>query len=550
MISLGFSIGHDKGAVIIKDGKILVGITEERITRIKSDGAYSFKIPALSINYCMEYSGLSFKDINRFVYTTTEFPDDYSDQFEQLTGISSDRLEFIPHHLAHAYSTFFSSGFKESVVVVADASGSVICPGSKLNKWYPDVDTSSLSDKSRIAESLSIYHFTENGYTERFKKWIDLTDDIQHTGSSSVGMMYGTGALQLVYDESNNTWQAGKLMGLASYSDPDFVENYPEVSEFLADDVNISWDRISPEIYHRSDFQSKANIAGVYQREQEKLLLFFCDLAKKITGSDSLCVAGGSFLNCNSNELIQKSRLFESTYYIPCSDDSGIPLGCAWYGQGKQSGEFLSPYLGKRYSDGDIVSILSKTNGINYRWLSDNELFDQVSDLIRENKVIGWMRDGGEIGPRALGNRSILANPACPWMVEYINSEIKHREWYRPFAPAVLYEYQNEVFDLDYFSPYMLLTTKVKDGWLGKIPAVTHYDGTSRVQSVSKEMNPAFHSLIASFHSKTGIPVLLNTSFNGKGEPMVESPQDAINTLLSTQLYAVVINNFLVTKYL
>ena len=546
MISLGFSIGHDKGAVIIKDGKILVGITEERITRIKSDGAYSFKLPRLSIEYCLEYTGLRFSDINRFVYTTTEFPDDYSEQFEELTGISSDRLEFIPHHLAHAYSTFFSSGFKESVVVVVDASGSVICPGSKLNKWYPKIDTTQLTEDSRIAESISIYHFTSNGYTETFKKWIDLGEE---TGSSSVGMMYGTGSLQLVYDESNNTWQAGKLMGLASYSDPDFVNRYPDVSEFTDGDVNISWNMISPEINYKSDFQSKANIAGVYQREQERLLLFLCDLAKKSTGSDSLCVAGGSFLNCNSNELIQKSDLFKSTYYVPCSDDSGIPLGCAWYGQDKKHGEFLSPYLGKTYSDGEILSILSKTNGINFKWVNDQELFDQVSDLVLENKVIGWMRDGGEIGPRALGNRSIVANPSCPWMVEYINSEIKHREWYRPFAPAVLYDHQQEIFDLDYFSPYMLLTTNVKNDWRKAIPAVTHYDGTSRVQSVSKEINPAFYGLISAFYRKSGIPILLNTSFNGKGEPMVETPEDAINTLLSTQLYAVVINNFIVTKY-
>jgi carbamoyltransferase len=181
--------------------------------------------------------------------------------------------------------------------------------------------------------------------------------------------------------------------------------------------------------------------------------------------------------------------------------------------------------------------------------VNDQELFDQVSDLVLENKVIGWMRDGGEIGPRALGNRSIVANPSCPWMVEYINSEIKHREWYRPFAPAVLYDHQQEIFDLDYFSPYMLLTTNVKNDWSKAIPAVTHYDGTSRVQSVSKEINPAFYGLISAFYRKSGIPILLNTSFNGKGEPMVETPEDAINTLLSTQLYAVVINNFLVTKY-
>jgi carbamoyltransferase len=180
--------------------------------------------------------------------------------------------------------------------------------------------------------------------------------------------------------------------------------------------------------------------------------------------------------------------------------------------------------------------------------MSYKQMIDVSSTLLLDNKVIGWFQRGSETGPRALGNRSIIANPSSKWIVEYINSDIKKREWYRPFAPSVLYSEQSKIFELDTYSPYMLVTTKVKKEWQNKIPAVTHFDGTSRYQSVTQKNNKTYHDVISAFYKKSGIPVLLNTSFNGPEEPIVETPSDAIKTMIKNDLYAVVINNYIIYR--
>ena len=550
MISLGISVGHDMGSVLIKDGEVLIGITEERLSRIKNDGAYKYQLPELSIKYCVENTGISFSDIDRFIYTTTELPDDYTKQFEELTGISGNKLEFIPHHLAHAYSTFYSSGFDEAAVLVVDASGSEVAPGSRANDWFTK-DPYSLEPNVRLAEAVTIYHFKDGGYEEKYKKWIKLSDEGYKGGGVSVGILYGTGAMQLVYEADKHNWQAGKLMGLASYANKDYVESHPGFIELLENDAFIPHGFIDPEITYLSDFQTKANTAGIYQREQERLLMFFTEKSKEITNSENLCVAGGSFLNCNSNELIEKSDLFENKYYVPSADDSGIPLGCAWYGQDLPKGSYLKPYLGKTYTNDEVLKQFWETTIPNLAFQEFpvwEDLLNVVSDALMENKVIAWFQDGSETGPRALGNRSILANPSSKWAERYINSEIKNREWYRPFAPSVLEEHRKEIFDLDCFSPYMLITTTVKPEWRDRIPAVTHIDFTSRYQSVTKEMNPKYHDLISKFYEKSGIPLVLNTSFNGKGEPVVESPSDAINSFYNNGIHMLVINNIIITK--
>lgn len=550
MISLGISVGHDMGSVLIKDGEILIGITEERLSRIKNDGGYKYQFPELSIKYCVENAGISFSEIDRFIYTTTELPDDYTKQFEALTGISGNKLEFVPHHLAHAYSTFYSSGFNEAAVLVVDASGSEVTSGSRANDWFT-VDTSSLEPGVRLAEAVTIYYFKDGGYEEKYKKWIKLSDKGYKGGGVSVGILYGNGAMQLVYKKDQNTWPAGKLMGLASYADKEYVERHPDFVEFLENDVYIPHGFIIPDVNYLSDFQTKANVAGVYQREQERLLMFFVEKSREITNSENLCVAGGSFLNCNSNELIEMSDLFKNKYYVPSADDSGIPLGCAWYGQDLPKGNYLKPYLGKSYTNDEVLKSFQETDITDLDFTEYTiweDLLNKVSDALIENKVIAWFQNGSETGPRALGNRSILANPSSKWAERYINSEIKNREWYRPFAPSVLEEHRKEIFDLDCFSPYMLITTKVKPEWRDRIPAVTHIDFTSRFQSVTKEMNPKYHDLISRFYEKSGIPLVLNTSFNGKREPIVESPSDAINSFYENGIHMLVINNIIITK--
>jgi len=555
MRTLGFSVGHDKGAVIIEDGKVVVGITQERLSRIKHDGAYSGgRVPFESINYCLNSLGLTLEDIDSYVYSTTEIVDDIEKQFKEYTN-KHVNLKFIPHHLAHAYSSFFSSGLDEAAVIVADASGSILSHLNKLPIWYPNVTKDGLDPEEDWTEGISIYHFTKDKFNEVYKKWIKYPVPLGTDDGVSLGTLYAEGALQLVYEPSSHTWTAGKLMGLASYANPEIVAEAPEFVKELDDDIFVSNHRIYPKVKHDSDFYSKACVAGIYQREQERASLILAIMAKNLTKSENVCVAGGSFLNCSSNEQILKSELFDNCYFIPPSDDSGIPLGCAWYAYQElldiTSVDILSPYLGKTYSRNDIIEAINKYPNLIFNESTDEEeLYGTISYWLSQNRVVGWFQGGSEIGPRALGNRSILASPINSWMTPHINSDIKKREWYRPFAPAVLFEHQSKVFESEIYSPYMLVTTKVKEEWRNKIPAVTHIDNSARHQSVTKESNNKFYNLLNSFYEKTGVPVLLNTSFNGPKEPIVESPTDAINTFIETGLDFLVLNNFIISKKL
>jgi carbamoyltransferase len=345
-------------------------------------------------------------------------------------------------------------------------------------------------------------------------------------------------------------------MGLASYAEQSIVDEAPLFAHWTDEtetDICIPNNRIYPKVTWESDFFSKACVAGIYQREQERISLMLAQLAKKLTNSDKVCTAGGSFLNCNSNEQIIKSGLFEKCFFIPPADDSGIPLGCAWYAYiavaDVENVDMINPYLGRSYSDEDIENALKKFDNLIVDKYDDwNELFSVVTEKLVNNRVIGWVQDGSEIGPRALGNRSILASPKPKWMKDHINHDIKGREWYRPFAPSVMYDHQSRIFDLDVYSPHMLVTTKVLESWRDIIPAVTHVDGSARYQSVTPENNNKFYRLIESFNNETGIPVLLNTSFNGPHEPMVETPTDAINCFLNRKLDFLVIQNYFIGR--
>ena len=554
MRTLGFSVGHDKGAVIIEDGKVVIGITQERLSRIKHDGAHQGgKIPYESILYCLNHLGLTIKDIDSAVYSTTELIDNVEEQFKSKFGPNNINLSFIPHHLAHAYSSFFSSGFDDAVVIVADASGSILNNLNKLNKWYPNTTIEGLDKGEDWAEGISIYHLTKNEHKEVHKKWIKYPVPLETEDCVSVGTLYSEGSLQLIYEPNEHTWPAGKLMGLSSYANQDIVNEAPDYIIEQDGDIFIPNKRIYPKVDYNSDFYSRACVAGIYQREQERASLILAKMAKELTQSNNVCVAGGSFLNCNSNEKILNSGLFENSFFIPPADDSGIPLGCAWFAYQElvdiKKTEVLSPYIGKPYSRSEIISTINQFPNLKFEEYDDiDRLIEDASYLLTQNRVIGWFQGGSEIGPRALGNRSILASPIQSWMTGHINADIKKREWYRPFAPAVLFEHQGDVFESDVYSPHMLVTTTVKEEWRNKIPAVTHIDYSARHQSVTETNNPKFYKLISKFYEKTNVPVLLNTSFNGPKEPIVETPTDAIRCFYETKLDHLVIENFIIHR--
>jgi carbamoyltransferase len=585
-VTLGFSVGHDKGAVLIINGKVMVGISEERLSRLKHDKAFDHNLPLTSIQYCLDYVNLTYDDVDLYVWNTAEKGEDVEDQikfdFQFYTAQSLDKLKFVNHHLAHAYSTFFSSGLSEAAVVVGDANGNIINPKNSayedFAKNHPKYADKKPSNNTYWAEGTTIYHFNLNEYTELEKSFIvDPPPNRDWKGepySFNMGHMYAYATMKLVYKynekDPNNNWPAagaGKLMGLASFGNKKWLETQPYLSTY--DDIEHTFNINLVDIYTAypsitvdSSFADKANVAAVFQREQERMALTLAKRAKKLSGSKNICFAGGSFLNCNANEIIIKSGEFENCYFIPPADDSGIPLGCAWYGYQLitkiENNNFLSPYLGKTYTKKEIFrdlqtalrtvpGVKESTTWFNYAEDEDN-LIQHLVSLLNDNKVIGMHQGGSEIGPRALGNRSIIASPIYSWMQNYINHNIKNREWYRPFAPSVLNERVHEIFDIDVFSPYMLVTCNVKERWRNKIPAIVHIDNTARIQGVKSDVNPFYHKLISEFDRWTGIPVILNTSFNGAHEPIVETPLDAINTFWSCNLDAVCIGHILIVR--
>lgn len=568
---MGIHPGHDRGCAIMLDNKLAIAINEERLSRIKKD--LSDRLPVKSIKYCMDYLDLKNEDIDLIAYSTTDDVDVLRPQIEEaFPELDKDQITFLPHHLAHAYSTFGGSDFQEAAVIVADAMGSILADTNPMCEWYQNDEPTAFhigSGKNRYwAEGFAIYHF-KNRFdlpTEVYKKWIQMPffdwtlnpEDFEvekENRGVSIGYAYGTGAVQLVYDPVSRSFPSGKLMGLASYADKEWVNKHEDRSIRKDDDLIVPFEKHYPKINWESGFQDKANVAGIYQREQELNSLHLAKIAKNLTGCDNICVAGGSFLNCNTNELIIKSDLFKNQYFVPPSDDSGIAIGLAMYastklGSSLDDTSWMLPYSGKVYEDTEIQEAINSAISNNpniklaYHEFSDIESTAKyAAKYISENKVIGWFQGGSEMGPRALGNRSIVANPQEKWMESYINSEVKKREWYRPFAPSVLKEKVSEIFELDEFSPYMLVTTTVKPEWRSKIPAVTHIDNTSRYQSVDKEWNYPYYTLIEEFYKITGVPVVLNTSFNGPSEPIVESPQDAVNTMIREGLDAIFMGN-------
>jgi len=585
-VTIGFSVGHDKGAVLIINGQVMVGISEERLSRLKHDKAFDHNLPLASIQYCLDYVNLTYDNVDMYVWNTAEVGEGVEDQvkfdFQFYTGQSLDKLKFINHHLAHAYSTFFSSGLTEAAVVVGDANGNIVNPKNlayedfvKNNPKYTEKRPNNIT---YWAEGTSIYHFNLNEYTELEKSFVvDPPPGKDWKGESysfNMGHMYAYATMKLVYkyneNDPNNNWPAagaGKLMGLASFGNKMWLNNQPYLSTYDDKEHTFNTNLVDvysayPTINADSSFADKANVASVFQREQERMALTIAKRAKKLSGSKNICFAGGSFLNCNANELIIKSGEFDNCYFIPPADDSGIPLGCAWYAYQLiseiEKNNFLSPYLGKTYTKKEIFrdlqtalrtvpGIKEGTTWFNYTDDEDGLILHLVS-LLNDNKVIGMHQGGSEIGPRALGNRSIIASPIYSWMQNYINHNIKNREWYRPFAPSVLDERVNEIFDIDVFSPYMLVTCNVKEKWRSKIPAIVHTDNTARIQSVKADVNPFYHKLISEFDRWTKIPVILNTSFNGSHEPIVETPLDAINTFWKCNLDAVCIGHILIVR--
>ncbi len=516
---------HNTGAAIVQkvNGKVsFVNLAEERSDRVKD----SRNFPILSTNACMAELGI--KNYNDFDLVVLDYIRDGNDfrkdyfnkpclQDNFLNNIDPVKIHVINHHLAHAYNVFYSSKFSNAAILIVDGRGS-----------------------ERETQSLYMAD-TKTGI-----KLIDKTDCI------GIGLLYASVTQKIGF----GLLQEGKTMGLAPYGKGikkqflKFPHNFNGIStDYSSICVDNSYDMniTHPPI---ETFDDKARVAYEIQEECEFAMLHLAKYAKEKTGADFLCISGGVALNSVANYKILQSGIFKDVFINPAASDTGIPLGAALYGYHsvlKQPRDYsgISPYLGPSYDTSTIKTAIDKFSGFR---LVEEDAFKVAAEIISENKILGFFHGRSEMGPRALGNRSIIMSPLLPENKDILNARVKFREAFRPFAPAIMKEYSEDYFVIDRESPYMLFVPLVKKDKLKTIPAVTHVDQTGRLQTVTREFNGKFYDIIKSFYEKTGVPVLLNTSFNVAGEPIVESPEDAIKCFLSTDIDALLIEDFLLIK--
>lgn len=594
MYILGISaFYHDSAACLLKNGEIIAAAQEERFTRKKHDARF----PGHAIRYCFEEALISAAEIDNVVFYEKPFV-----KFERLLetylafaprGFKSfamamplwikeklfqkslilellssevcasvdwrDRLLFSEHHLSHAASAFFPSPFEKAAVLTLDGVG----------EW--------------TTTSIAVGKGNE----------LEVTDEIKFP--HSLGLLYSAFTYYIGFKVNSGEY---KLMGLAPYGVPRYVKMIEERLIKVADDGSFQLDMSyfdyatgltmtnkkfeslfggPPRTPEMDITQREMDLAASIQKVIENVVLKIARHVAKATGQVNLCLAGGVALNCVANGAILREKIFDKIWIQPAAGDAGGAVGAAmsaWYLHHKNRREVPSGgdsmkggFLGPNFSD-EVIGTELEACGAVYGKLSDKELIEQVATALVDSKSVGWMQGRMEFGPRALGNRSILADPRSPLMQKQLNQSIKYRESFRPFAPSVLKEEVSDWFEHIQESPYMLLVTEVSKNQRlpissdaetlfgidrlntsrSTIPAVTHVDYSARLQTVDIKENPRFHELISEFKEKTGCPVLVNTSFNIRGEPIVCRARDAFSCFMGTELDVLAIGNFILRK--
>lgn len=540
---------HDAGACMItEDG--LLNIAEERLSRIKYDASF----PNKSIGYILDNLGISdINDVDMIVFDLFERQGQVTGETVRNLGYRGDLFE-IRHHDAHAASAYFASPFDDAAVLIVDGAGS---RGTETPGGGPPHYLNELAGE-RLQEVQSFYRATGNG--------MQLLRRTFSTPSHTVGVgfLYGVACEVLGFGKLNG----GKLMGLAAYGrankrfpsglfidyDGDLMipaggkefeeEDHSGISEklFAGVPVRCPGDDILPE--HK-------DLAWYVQNATEDAMLALARNLHDMTRARAICVAGGVGLNGVANKRILDETPFEEIFIQPASNDSGIALGCALYGWhvilgNRERRPMRHAFLGHDYGNDAIAAYLETVPEIHAERPAD--VIERAAAEIARGKIVGWFEGGSETGPRALGHRSIFADPRRPDMKDELNRRVKKREPFRPYAPAVLENRAGEFFDYSAPSPFMLLIGHVRPEKKDLIPAVVHVDGTARVQSVNEADNKTLHDLIQAFERLTGVPMILNTSFNVSGEPIVETPEDAVKTFLGTDMDLMVMGDCLVSR--
>jgi len=591
MYILGIScFYHDSAVALLKDGELLAAAEEERFSRKKHD----FGFPSNAIAFCLRQAGITAQDLDYAVFyekpmvkferilmtTLSTYPSSWRVFREAMLGwfseklwikshiqneldIPQDKVLFVDHHLSHAASSLFCSPYKEAAIITVDGVGewTTATIGRGTAAWDSQGRNAiTLSREIRFPNSLGLLYsaFTaflgfrvNNGeykvmgmapygkprYVDQVRKLIDLADD----GSFRLNMDYFA-----FHWSTEHTYNA-KFSEL-------FGQERDNSVEFFTRDYGLKPGREA----EADRNQYYADVAASIQAVTEDVLLKLANQAYKETGLDALCMAGGVALNSVANGKILRQTPFKHLFIQPAAGDAGCALGAAMYVYHvllQQPRRFVleHAYWGEEHSPAQIRAFLDE-NGIAYQeFTNDDGLMDRVTDLLVQGKVVGWYQGRFEWGPRALGNRSILADPRRKEMKDIVNRKIKFREPFRPFAPVVLEEKVQDYFDLEdaeecYPARYMSIVVRVKEDKLGVIPAVTHVGGTARLETVRREWNLRYHEIVRKFGEATGVPVLLNTSFNLRGEPIVNTPADAFYTYSHSDMDALVYGSILVQK--
>tara|TARA_B100001093_G_scaffold263694_1_gene252104 strand:+ start:965 stop:2803 length:1839 start_codon:yes stop_codon:yes gene_type:complete len=584
---------HDSAACLIQDGDIIAAAQEERFTRIKHDSAF----PANAIKYCIKEAKINPEQIENivfyekpflkferlletylafapkgFVSFTKAIPVWVKDKLFQKSSLTkelksllgkevnwSNRLLFSEHHLSHAASAFYPSPFKRAAILTLDGVG----------EWT----TTSLAlgnDKDvKVIKEIKFPH--------------------------SLGLLYSAFTYYTGFKVNSGEY---KVMGLAPYGEPRYVDLIKENLINIANDgsfqldmsyfnyatdltmTNKKFDKLfggpprKPETYLT---QREMDLAASIQKVTEEIIIKLAKDIAKETGEKNLCLAGGVALNCVANGILLREKIFDNIWIQPAAGDAGGALGAAlliWHqhhnkerSTSKERDVMKGAYLGPEFSDAEIEAALIAC-GAKFKKLFETEMIEEVVSSLVDEKAIGWMQGRMEFGPRALGARSIIADPRSPKIQKQLNLKIKYRESFRPFAPSILREHLSEWFELEIDSPYMLLVARVREDkqldmtekekllfGIDKlniprsfVPAITHVDYSARIQTVHNDTNPLYYAVISRFKEKTGCPIVVNTSFNIRGEPIVCNPTDAFNCFMGTELDILVIGNYFLLK--